>query len=116
MPQAHDAPGACLSYYECVARVYLAEGRLEKRSALRLALLDLKREVFGEAPSQVSPVFEAFPGRAGGGPHQPLGCTYARDSLSGRRRADLPDRDACAFGWSLGKRRRRDPLPMMPGG
>jgi DNA-binding NarL/FixJ family response regulator len=36
-------------YHESVTRVYVADAKLEERSALRLLLLDLNMEVVGEA-------------------------------------------------------------------
>ena len=44
-----DVAGEYLLYYEGMTRVYLADGKLEERSALRLLLLDLKMKVVGEA-------------------------------------------------------------------
>ena len=44
-----DATGGCLLYYQYMTRVYLADGKPDERSALRLLLLDLKMEVVGEA-------------------------------------------------------------------
>ena len=48
-PQALDAAGGCLLYYQDMTRVYLADAKPEERSGLRLLLLDLKMEVAGEA-------------------------------------------------------------------
>jgi len=48
-PQAWDAPGEFVLYYEYMTRVYVADAKTEERSALRLLLLDLKMEVVGEA-------------------------------------------------------------------
>ncbi len=36
-------------YYECMTRVFLADGISEERSSLRLMLLDLNMEIAGEA-------------------------------------------------------------------
>jgi DNA-binding NarL/FixJ family response regulator len=41
--------GESLSYDKNMTRVYLADARLDERSALRLMLLDLKMEIAGEA-------------------------------------------------------------------
>ncbi len=59
MPQANDAPGASSSYYAFVTRVFLADGWLEERSALRLLLLDLKMDVIGEAADWPTTLAEA---------------------------------------------------------
>jgi len=48
-PRTQGAPGECVLYDECMTRVYLADARLEERSALRLLLLDLNMDVVGEA-------------------------------------------------------------------
>jgi DNA-binding NarL/FixJ family response regulator len=48
-PQPHDAAGESLLYHEYMTRVFIADGKTEERSALRLLLLDLKMEVVGEA-------------------------------------------------------------------
>ncbi|MGE5643310.1 MAG: response regulator transcription factor [Byssovorax cruenta] len=48
-PQAQDAPGELVLYYEYMTRVYLADALTEERSALRLMLLDLNMELAGEA-------------------------------------------------------------------
>ena len=42
-----------------MTRVYLADGRPEERSALRLVLLDLKMEVIGEAADWATTLAEA---------------------------------------------------------
>ena len=42
-----------------MTRVYLADGRPEERSALRLVLLDLKMEVIGEAADWATALAEA---------------------------------------------------------
>ncbi len=44
-----DVTGECLLYDDYMTRAYIADARLEERSALRLLLLDLKMEVVGEA-------------------------------------------------------------------
>ena len=48
-PQPYDVAGGCLLYDEFMTRVYLADAKLEERSALRLMLLDLDMVVVGEA-------------------------------------------------------------------
>jgi len=48
-PQTQDASGEFLLYYECMTRVFLADGISEERSSLRLMLLDLNMEIAGEA-------------------------------------------------------------------
>ena len=48
-PQASDAPGEFVQYDETMTRVYIADGKSDERSALRLLLLDLDMEVVGEA-------------------------------------------------------------------
>src|ERR1044071_2944614 len=48
-PQTQDASGEYLLYDEFMTRVYVADAKLEERSALRLLLLDLNMEVVGEA-------------------------------------------------------------------
>jgi DNA-binding NarL/FixJ family response regulator len=48
-PRLQDASGEYLLYYECMTRVFLADGLTQERSALRLMLLDLKMEIAGEA-------------------------------------------------------------------
>jgi len=47
-PQSQDAAGEFLLYYECMTRVFLADGIPEERSSLRLMLLDLNMEIAGE--------------------------------------------------------------------
>ena len=47
-PQPHDAAGEYLLYYKFMTRVFIADGKPEERSALRLLLLDLKMEIVGE--------------------------------------------------------------------
>jgi len=44
-----DVTGEYLLYDDHMTRAYIADARLEERSALRLLLLDLKMEVVGEA-------------------------------------------------------------------
>jgi DNA-binding NarL/FixJ family response regulator len=48
-PQTQDAPGELVLYDKYMPRVYIADGKPEERSALRLLLLDLQIEVVGEA-------------------------------------------------------------------
>jgi CheY-like chemotaxis protein len=48
-PQVGGAGGERLVYHQFMTHVYLADAKLEERSALRLLLLDLKMEVVGEA-------------------------------------------------------------------
>jgi DNA-binding NarL/FixJ family response regulator len=49
MPQSQDAVGVFVTYYKSMmTRVYIADGKPEERSALRLLLLDLKMDVIGE--------------------------------------------------------------------
>ena len=50
-------------YDETMTRVYLADARLEERSALRLTLLDLKMEVVGEAADWETTLAQAPIGR-----------------------------------------------------
>ncbi len=54
-----DASGECLLYDEFMTRVYLADGRPEERSALRLLLLDLKMKVVGEAADWATTLAQA---------------------------------------------------------
>jgi DNA-binding NarL/FixJ family response regulator len=50
IPQSQDAAGLCVSYHNTMmTRVFIADGKTEERSALRLLLLDLKMDVAGEA-------------------------------------------------------------------
>lgn len=51
--------GESLSYDENMTRVYLADARLDERSALRLLLLDLKMEVVGEASDWLNTLAQA---------------------------------------------------------
>ena len=48
-PQVGGAAYERLVYDQFMTRIYLADAKLEERSALRLLLLDLKMEVVGEA-------------------------------------------------------------------
>ena len=48
-PRPTDATGECLLYDEFMTRVYLADAKLEEKSALRLMLLDLNMKLVGEA-------------------------------------------------------------------
>jgi len=48
-PQLLDVAGELLLYDEYMTRVFLADAKLEERSAFRLLLQDLKMEVIGEA-------------------------------------------------------------------
>ena len=58
-PQPQDATGEYSLYYEYMTRVYVADGKPEERSALRLVLLDLKMEVVGEAADWVTTLAQA---------------------------------------------------------
>jgi DNA-binding NarL/FixJ family response regulator len=49
IPLLMDVTGECLLYDIFMTRVFLADGIPEERSALRLALVDLKMDVVGEA-------------------------------------------------------------------
>ena len=50
IPQSQDAAGVFVAYDKSMmTRVFVADGKTEERSALRLLLLDLKMEVAGEA-------------------------------------------------------------------
>lgn len=51
--------GESLSYDENMTRVYLADARLDERSALRLLLLDLKMEVVGESADWLTTLAQA---------------------------------------------------------
>ncbi len=51
--------GESFSYDENMTRVYLADARLDERSALRLLLLDLKMEVVGEAADWLTTLAQA---------------------------------------------------------
>ena len=48
-PLSMDVDGECFLYDENMTRVFLADGKLEERQALRLLVEDLKMEVSGEA-------------------------------------------------------------------
>ena len=58
-PLVQGAPWECLPYDECMTRVYLADARLEERSALRILLHDLSMEVVGEAADWVTTLTQA---------------------------------------------------------
>ena len=58
-PQLHDAVGECLSYYEYMTRVFVADANPQERTALRLVLLDLKMEMAGEAADWVTTLAQA---------------------------------------------------------
>ena len=58
-PQSQDVAGECLLYYEGMTRVYVADGKLEERSALRLVLLDLKMDIAGEAADWATTLAQA---------------------------------------------------------
>jgi len=50
IPQSQDAAGLFVAYHNTMmTRVFLADGKTEERSALRLLLLDLKMEIAREA-------------------------------------------------------------------
>ena len=50
MPQSQDVAGVFVAYHNTMmTRVFLADGKTEERSALRLLLLDMEMEVVGEA-------------------------------------------------------------------
>ena len=51
-------------YDESMTRIYLADSRVEERSALRLLLLDLKMEVIGEAADWSTTLAQAPVSRA----------------------------------------------------
>jgi len=51
--------GESLSYDKFMTRVYLADARLDERSALRLMLMDLKMEISGEAADWVTTLRDA---------------------------------------------------------
>ena len=44
-----DVSGEFVSYDEYMTRVYIADGKAQERSALRLIVLDLKMDIAGEA-------------------------------------------------------------------
>ncbi len=58
-PQSQDVAGEFVSYDEYMTRVYIADGKPEERSALRLVLLDLKMDVVGEASDWVTTLAQA---------------------------------------------------------
>ena len=49
IPQSLDVAGECLFYDVYMTRAFLADGKPEERSALRLLMLDLEMEIVGEA-------------------------------------------------------------------
>jgi DNA-binding NarL/FixJ family response regulator len=50
IPQSQDAAGVFVAYHNTMmTRVFIADGKTEERSALRLLILDLKMDVAGEA-------------------------------------------------------------------
>jgi DNA-binding NarL/FixJ family response regulator len=51
--------GESLPYDKFMTRVYLADAKLDERSALRLLLLDLKMEVVGEAADWMTTLAQA---------------------------------------------------------
>jgi DNA-binding NarL/FixJ family response regulator len=59
-----DVTGECLLYDKFMTRVFLADGILEERSALRLLLLDLKMEVAGVAADWATTLTQAPVSRA----------------------------------------------------
>jgi DNA-binding NarL/FixJ family response regulator len=58
-PRLMVTAGESLSYDKNMTRVYLADARLDERSALRLMLLDLKMEIAGEAADWVTTLNQA---------------------------------------------------------
>jgi DNA-binding NarL/FixJ family response regulator len=58
-PRLMVPAGESLSYDKFMTRVYLADARLDERTALRLMLLDLKMEISGEAADWVTTLREA---------------------------------------------------------
>ena len=48
-PQRQDAARECLSYYQYMTRVYLAQAKPEERAALRLLIPDLNMVAVGES-------------------------------------------------------------------
>jgi DNA-binding NarL/FixJ family response regulator len=58
-PRLKVTAGESLSYDKNMTRVYLADARLDERSALRLMLLDLKMEISGEAADWVTTLNQA---------------------------------------------------------
>ena len=63
-PRLMDVAGAPLLYADAMARVYLADGQRDERSALRRLLLDLKMEVVGEAADWLTALAQAPVSRA----------------------------------------------------
>ena len=49
IPQPLDVAGECLFYDVNMTRAFLADGKPEERSALRLLMIDLAMEIVGEA-------------------------------------------------------------------
>ena len=58
-PQAWDVPGEFVLYHEFMTRVYIADGKPEERSALRLLLLDMKMNVVGESVDWITTLANA---------------------------------------------------------
>ncbi len=58
-PRLMVSAGESLSYDKFMTRVYLADAKLDERSALRLLLLDLKMEVVGEAADWLTTLAQA---------------------------------------------------------
>ena len=58
-PRLMDVAEAPLLYADVMARVYLADGQRDERSALRRLLLDLKMEVAGEAADWLTALAQA---------------------------------------------------------
>jgi DNA-binding NarL/FixJ family response regulator len=54
-----DVKGTSSAYDNFMPRVYLADAKLEERSALRLMLLDLKMDVVGEAADWTTTLAQA---------------------------------------------------------
>lgn len=58
--QLDDAVGELVSYYRLMmTRVFIADGKTEERSALRLLLLDLRMDVVGEAADWATTLAQA---------------------------------------------------------
>jgi DNA-binding NarL/FixJ family response regulator len=59
-PQSQDAAGVFVAYYKTMmTRVFIADGKTEERSALRLLLLDLKMDVVGEGADWATTLAQA---------------------------------------------------------
>jgi DNA-binding NarL/FixJ family response regulator len=59
-PQSQDAAGVLVSYYKpMMTRVYIADGKTEERSALRLLLIDLEMDVVGEGADWATTLVQA---------------------------------------------------------